>query len=112
VHRIAPGTAGSLRVRFESLDGLWDWDARGEVVPHWTSERRWSVGALAQTRLERTLIAINDEPIAAFFDASWRLVPATLELAPLHDVRVTFGIALGLDLTPNVRVVQREPRPR
>lgn len=112
VHRVAPGTAGSLRVRLESLDGLWVWDARGEIVPHWTSERQWSLGASAQTRLERTLIAINDEPIAAFFDASWRLVPPTLELAPVHDVRVTLGIALGLDLTPNVRIVQREPRVR
>lgn len=112
VHRIAPGTAGSLRIRFESLDGLWVWDARGEVVPHWTSERKWALGALAQTRLERTLIAINDEPISAFFDAGWRLVPASLELAPLHDLRFSIGVALGLDLTPNVRVVQREPRGR
>ena len=110
VHRIAPGTAASLRLRFESLDGLWAWDTRGEVVPHWSSERRWAVAALAHTRLERTLIAINDEPIAAFFDASWRLVPATFELAPLHDVRVTLGVNVGLDLTPNVRVKQREQR--
>ncbi|HRI69512.1 MAG TPA: hypothetical protein PK156_35015 [Polyangium sp.] len=110
VHRIAPGTAGSLRVRVESLDGLWDWDTRGEVVPHWSSEGRWAVGAFAHTRLERTLIAINDEPIAAFFDTTWRLVPATLELAPLHDVRVTLGVNIGLDLTPNVRVKQREQR--
>jgi hypothetical protein len=112
VHRIAPGTAGSLRLRFESLDGLWVWDARGEVVPHWSSERKWAVGAMATTRLERTLIAINDEPIAAIFDAGWRLVPASLELAALHDVRVTLGISVGLDLTPDVRVVQREPRAR
>lgn len=112
IHRIAPGTATSLRLRFESLDGLWLWDARGEVVPHWSSERRWAVGAIAQSRLERTLIAINDEPIAAFFDAGWRLVPASLELAALHDVRVTLGVSLGLDLTPDVRVVQREPRAR
>ncbi|MBK9258641.1 MAG: hypothetical protein IPM54_02270 [Polyangiaceae bacterium] len=112
VHRIAPGTAGSLRLRFESLDGLWVMDARGEVVPHWTSEGKWAVGALGQTRIERTLIAINDEPIAAFFDAGWRLVPASLELAALHDVRVSLGVSLGLDLTPDVRVVHREPRGR
>lgn len=112
VHRIAPGTAGSLRLRYESLDGLWVWDTRGEVVPHWSSERRWAVGAMAQMRLERTLIAINDQPIAAFFDAGWRLVPASLEMAPLHDFRATLGISLGFDLTPDVRVVQREPRAR
>jgi hypothetical protein len=112
VHRIAPGTAGSLRLRFETLDGLWVWDAHGEVIPHWSSERRWAVGALAQSHVERTLIAINDEPIAAFFDAGWRLVPATFEMATLHDIRVVLGVSLGLDLTPNTRVTVREPRPR
>lgn len=112
VHRIAPGTATSVRIRLESLDGLWVWDARGEVVPHWTSERKWAIGAWTTTRLERTLIAINDEPIAAFLDAGWRLVPATLELAPLHDIRVSLGVSLGIDLTPDVRVVNREPRAR
>jgi hypothetical protein len=44
-------------------------------------------------------IAINNEPISAFFDAGWRLVTPTLEWATLHDVCVTFGVALGLDLT-------------
>jgi hypothetical protein len=112
VHRVAPGTAASLRMRFESLDGLWVLDARGEVVPHWTSEGRWAVGALGQTHVERTLIAINDEPIAAFFDAGWRLVPASLELAALHDLRVSLGVSFGLDLTPDVRVVHKEPRAR
>lgn len=112
VHRVAPGTAGSLRIRFESLDGLWAWDTRGEVVPHWTSERKWALGAFASTHLERTLIAINDEPISAFFDASWRLVPTTLEMATLHDLRFSLGVTLGLDLTPDTRVVVREPRGR
>ena len=112
VHRVAPGTAGSLRLRFESRDGLWVMDARGEVVPHWTSEEKWAVGALGQGHIERTLLAINDEPIAAFFDAGWRLIPASLELATLHDVRVSLGVSLGLDLTPNVRVVQKQRRMR
>lgn len=112
VHRIAPGTAGSLRIRFESLDGLWAWDSRGEVVPHWSSERKWALGAFASTHLERTLIAINDEPIAAFFDAGWRLVPASLEMATLHDLRFSLGVTLGLDLTPDTRVIVREPRGR
>lgn len=112
VHRIAPGTAASLRIRLESLDGLWVWDTRGDVVPHWSSERRWVMGASAQTHLERTLIAINDQPIAVFFDASWKLIPATLEMAPLHDVRASLGVTAGFDLTPDVRVVHREPRPR
>lgn len=70
------------------------------------------MGASAQTHLERTLIAINDQPIALFFDASWKLVPATLEMGPLHDARAALGITAGFDLTPDVRVVHREPRPR
>ncbi len=112
VHRVAPMTAGSVRVRFETQDGLFVLDARGEVVPHWTSEGTWKVGALGHGRVERTLFAINDQPIAAFLEGSYRLVPPALELAPLHDVRASIGVSFGIDLTPDPRVTKIVPPPR
>ncbi|MRG91366.1 hypothetical protein [Polyangium spumosum] len=112
VHRVAPGTVGSLRFRFETEDGLLALDTRAEVAPHWTSEGTWKVGALGYGRVERTILAINDEPIAAFFDASYRLVPPALELAATHDARASLGLTFGLDLTPNPRVTKIQPRKR
>lgn len=112
VHRVAPMTATSVRLRFETEDGLFSLDARGEVVPHWTSEGTWKVGALGYARAERTLIAIDDQPVAAFFEGNYRLVPAALELAPLHDVRVSLGFTFGLDLTPDKRVTEVKSTPR
>ena len=105
VHRVAPMTATSIRFRFETQDGLLQLDARGEVIPHWTSEGTWKVAGLGYVRAERTLIAIEDQPIAAFFESSYRLIPAALEILPLHDVRVSLGITLGIDLTPGKRVI-------
>jgi hypothetical protein len=114
VHRVAPMTAGSVRFRFETQDGLFSLDVRGEVVPHWTSEGIWKVGALGYGRAERTLIAIDDQPIAAFFESSYRLVPPALELARLHDLRISLGFSFGIDLTPDKRVkeVKSPSRPR
>ena len=112
VHRVAPGTAGSLRFRFETADGLLALDMRAEVAPHWTSEGTWKLGALGHGRLERTILAINDEPLAAFFDCSYRLVPPALELAAVHDVRASLGLTIGLDLTPTPRVTKILPPPR
>ena len=112
VHRVAPGTAGSLRFRFETQDGLLALDTRAEVAPHWTSEGTWKVGALGHGRVERTILAINDQPIAAFFDCSYRLVPPALELAAVHDVRASLGLTFGLDLTPDPRVTKILPPPR
>ncbi|MDI1436423.1 hypothetical protein [Polyangium sorediatum] len=112
VHRVAPGTAGSIRFRFETQDGLLSLDTRAEITPHWTSERTWKLAALGYGRVERTILAINDEPISVFLEGSYRLVPPTLELATLHDVRASLGISFGLDLTPDPRVKKIQPRSR
>ena len=77
IHRVAPMTAGSVRFRVQSLDGLSLADVRGEVFPHWTSEGGWAVLALSAVRLERVLLAVNDQPIAAVLDGGFRRTPAT-----------------------------------
>jgi hypothetical protein len=98
VHRVAPMTAGSLRLRAQSDDGLWALDCRGDFVPHWTSEDRWRVMVLSAAHAERTLAAINDEPIVAVLEGGYRLLPATAEVEALHDVRVSLGLTMNLAL--------------
>lgn len=98
VHRIAPMTAGSLRVRVQGEDGLTVLDCRGDVVPHWSSEGRWQVMVQSDAHLERTLVAINDQPVAAVLEGGYRLSPPALDAAALHDLRVSLGLTFALQL--------------
>ncbi|MFT3764886.1 MAG: hypothetical protein QM820_05115 [Minicystis sp.] len=98
VHRVAPMTAGSLRFRMESHDGLSVADARAEVSPHWSSLGTWAFSARASVHLERTLIAVQDQPIAAVFEGGYRFDPAARVAEPTSDFRVSLGLALNLAL--------------
>ena len=98
VHRIAPLTSGSARLRYQTDDGLWMLDAYGEAAPHWTSENRWDLSASVSARVDRTLLAINDQPIGAYAEAGYRYLPEGAGAPALHDVRGTLGIAASLSL--------------
>ncbi|WP_437908487.1 hypothetical protein WME95_11840 [Sorangium sp. So ce327] len=98
VHRIAPMTAGSLRLRLQSGDGLTVFDGRGDVVPHWTSEERWRVLVRSAAHVERILAAIDDQPIAAVIEGEYRLLPPALDVQAVHDLRVSLGLAFTLAL--------------
>lgn len=98
VHRVAPMTAGSLRLRLESRDGLMLADARGEVAPHYVSEGGWAVLARASLHLERTLFAVNDQPITVDLDGAYRFDPRVGALPATSDARVSLGLALHLGL--------------
>jgi hypothetical protein len=98
IHRVAPMTAGSLRFRFQTRDGLAVIDARGDAIPHVTSEGRWRFMARASLRAERTIVAIADQPIAAVIDGGYRLDPATGPAPVAHDFRASVGLAFNLQL--------------
>lgn len=98
VHRVAPMTAGSLRFRAESGDGRMAVDTRGEVAPCWSTDKTWSVVARVSLHLERTLIAVADQPITAFLDGGYRLDPALASGAPTSDFRASLGLAVHLSL--------------
>jgi hypothetical protein len=98
LHRVAPMTAASLRFRIQTSDGLTVLDARGEAVPHYTSEGSWRFLALSSLHLERALIAIADQPIAAVLDGSYRYDPPRSDAAGVSDFRVTLGLSVNLML--------------
>jgi len=98
VHRVAPMTAVHTRFRLQSDDGLSVLDVRGELVPHWTSESIWRVLASSSVRAERTLVAINDQPIAATLEGVYRYWPETKQVEAVHDVRVSVGVKVALQL--------------
>ena len=98
IHRVAPMTAGSLRFRLQSLDGLSIVDLRGEAIPHWTSEGAWAFMATSTVRLERVLLAIDDQPIAAVLGGDYRRYPSTRNAGGFSDFRVSLGLSLDLEL--------------
>jgi hypothetical protein len=98
LHRVAPMTAGSLRFRVQTSDGLTVFDVRGDAVPHFTSERTWRFLALSSLHLERALIAIADQPIAAVLDGSYRYDPKRSDADAVSDFRVTLGLTVNLML--------------
>jgi hypothetical protein len=98
LHRVAPMTAGSVRFRYQSDDGISLVDCRADVIPHWTSENTWKVMVLSALRYERTLVAINDQPIAAVAEAGYRLQPASLLAEASHDLRVSLGVSFALGI--------------
>ncbi|MFO0555191.1 MAG: hypothetical protein U0271_42830 [Polyangiaceae bacterium] len=98
LHRVAPLTATSVRFRYQTDDGLLALDASAGVAPHWTSEDRWDVLADSTFRLDRTLIAINDQPIGAFAELDYHYIPTTFGEAPLHDARGSVGLSASFNL--------------
>jgi hypothetical protein len=98
IHRIAPMTASSLRFRFQSRDGLSLVDCRGDVVPHYTSEGAWRLLALSSVHLERALVAVADQPIAAVLEGGYRLDPPQRDVAAASDLRVSLGLSVDLEL--------------
>jgi hypothetical protein len=96
VHRVAPMTAGSLRFRLESRDGLTAVDARAEVAPHWSSLGAWAVAAQGGLHLERALLAVQDQPIAAVLEGGYRFDPRTHGAPATSDLRVSLGLAWSL----------------
>lgn len=66
-HRVAPFSAGRVELHLESDDGLTLWDVHGEAGTAWhQSVGAWQTQYLAETSLERIVLAVNDRPIALY----------------------------------------------
>jgi hypothetical protein len=65
VHRLAPFTHTSVRLRLQGRQGLSLLDLRGDLTPCWVTRGRWQLDAEVRGRAEQVLIAVNDQPVGA-----------------------------------------------
>lgn len=99
VHRIAPLTAGSIRLRLQDRDGLSTFDGGGELAPEWSSDvGGFHVAARAGARLERIVAALDDQPIAATLEGGYRFLPGAGDVPASHEVRVSLGLSFHVAL--------------
>jgi hypothetical protein len=98
VHRVAPMTAGSVRFRYQTRDGITVVDFRGDAVPHFTSEGVWRFLAQGSLHVERALVALGDQPIAAFLDGGYRYDPQRSDAPAVSDFRASLGLSVNLML--------------
>jgi hypothetical protein len=91
-------TAGSVRFRFQSRDGLAVVDCRSDVVPHLTTDGGWKLYALSSVHLERSLIALADQPVAAVLEGGYRFDPPRHDAEAANDFRVSLGLTMNLQL--------------
>jgi hypothetical protein len=98
IHRIAPMTAAAVRFRYQTPDGITVVDLRADAVPHYSSEGTWRFLALSSLHVERALIALNDQPIAAVLDGGYRYDPQRTDAPAVSDFRISLGLSLNLML--------------
>jgi hypothetical protein len=98
LHRVAPMTAGSVRFRYQTRDGITVVDVRGDAVPHFTSEGQWRFLATSTLHVERALIAVADQPVAAVLDGGYRYDPPRSDAPAVSDFRVSLGLSVNLML--------------
>lgn len=98
VHRLAPFTAVSARLRLQDADGLTTFDLRGDLTPHWASSGGWGFGAETVARFERVLVAFNDEPVALVLEAGYERLPGAPGFEGAHEFTFLAGLAFGLQL--------------
>jgi hypothetical protein len=92
---VAPFTSGVVDVRAESSSGLDVARLRLETGWAWYGDKGWLVATRAQASVERTLVSVNDRPLAAVVEGT-------------YDSAVggaTLGVALRMML-----VQKRDPR--
>ena len=102
-HRVAPFTEGLIDLRLESHDGLTVGDARVEAGTAWRSDTGWRPELRAQASLERTVIAVDDRPVALTAQVQYdsvrselvASVGARIVLAARTDPRVNLAPLAG-----------------
>jgi hypothetical protein len=99
VHRLAPFTATSLRWRWQDRPGLTCAELFATWYPHWSSEGSWTARAAeGRGRLERVVVAVNDQPVALVLDATYARHPPLHNVEVRDEFRVQAGVSVGLQL--------------
>lgn len=99
VHRLAPFTAPTLRWRWQLDSGLANAELFGTWFPHWSSEGHWSTNALeTRARVERVVLAFNDEPISLVIDGSYQRFPSSNGTESWSEAKLLAGVRVGVQL--------------
>ena len=97
VHRVAPFTAASIRVRYQDDPGRTVLDAGAAWLPHWASEGGWTTRDYeARFLFAHTLLAANDEPIAATVETGAAHHTRGPDGEATTEYRLLAGLCLGL----------------
>ncbi len=98
-HLLAPFTATSLAFHHETSNGFHLFDVELEAAPTWSDLRGWGTSAGARARYELIILAVNDQPVSFFADASYRSsgLPVTGDEV-VSEFRSLAGLALSLNL--------------
>ncbi|HOX46412.1 MAG TPA: hypothetical protein PK668_22605 [Myxococcota bacterium] len=98
-HRLAPFTAAWARFRWQDEPGLTALEVLADAFPHWSPGPGWDVGAEARARVERVLVALDDQPLALVAEAGWTHRPAGPGGREAEEeVRLLLGLALSFQL--------------
>jgi hypothetical protein len=97
-HRVAPFTEGLVELRLESRDGLTIGRGRVEAGTAWRNDTGWRPELRAEASLERTVIAVDDRPVALTLGVQYDTVRAETVAA------VGARIVLAAKTDPRVNV--------
>ncbi len=99
VHRIAPLTSPQARLRWQDDAGLTRISMQAAWIPQWSSAGAFRADAAeAHGRVERVLVAVNDQPLALALSADYWRFPGSSSASAASELRVGLGLGLGFQL--------------
>ncbi len=98
-HKISPFTSFNLNFHFESIDGIWLFDANIDFS-YWLSSRTktWGKSYFMKLKLERIFLAINDHPINIFFNISYKYFDILQHNRNVIDKNIIVGFGLPFQI--------------
>lgn len=97
-HKLSPFTALMGQFHFESQDGLNLLDLTGRYLPTWSNEAGWFTEIEGRLRLERVVLALNDQPIRLFIEADYLRHMLPFRLGGLQDdLRLMAGMTFSVE---------------
>jgi hypothetical protein len=98
-HQLAPFTAASLFVHHESRSGRHLWHMGVDAIPFWSNLRGWNTTASASARYQWVFLAVNDQPVSLYADASFRHATDHVDFeSPHSNFRLMAGVQGSLNL--------------
>lgn len=91
VHRVVPFTGLAIDLRAETADGLWAASLGARAGAALRVPGGWRGFAEGTLLVERVVLAVNDEPVAAFLSLARRDVPGGSRLEAAAGLRLALG---------------------